>query len=100
MWTWTMLEIILTSRAVCLLPAAKLLLVLLLYIYREGGCGFRFPFTTSRHLQKLWQRREQLVTFKSPALVHVQAPAPPLQLRCAVLLARVQQIAKALQQAS
>ena len=72
-----MLEIILTSRAVCLLPAAKLLLVLLLYIYREGGCGFRFPFTTSRHLQKLWQRREQLVTFKSPAFVHVQAAAPP-----------------------
>lgn len=56
MWTWTMLEIILTSRAVCLLPAAKLLLVLLLYIHGEsGGCGFRFPFATSRHLEE-WQR--------------------------------------------
>ena len=56
MRTWNMVEMRPTSRAVCLLPAAKLLLVLLLYIYGEGGgCGFRFPFTTSRHLEE-WQR--------------------------------------------
>ena len=56
MWTWNMVEMRPTSRAVRLLPAAKLLLVLLLYIYGEsGGCGFRFPFATSRHFEE-WQR--------------------------------------------
>ena len=64
MWTWTMLEIILTSRAVCLLPAAKLLLVLLLYIYGEGGgCGFRFPFTTSRHFPEIMAEKRTAGNF-------------------------------------